>query len=499
MTTLLAAGGLVAFLGPKPSEEFPLAELVPDDALFYAGFRDWRRYEEVLSAFPGAWKEETRKRFEDAKPHLAGGTAFYVDAKGDWVWLGRLTRAASLLTGVETVGDAAVIAETVPALERFRARKGALRDLPAFRQLRSRCFLNLESFDLPGRWADWSAVGFDLEPGTPWTARGRIVYRSDRFRLYVERYVQAPRHAGPSEGRAPLDLSLTDPFLRLWDELVEELDSESRELLEREMQILRRDLLGGQDVREFLARLGPRWGFSAVPTPHGAPALVAWLDLPDEAAREKLEKLLERAAQDWKRLLLGRNQAPWVEVEKKDAFWRLHFPWQKSLRLGEAFAPAYTFSENRFVFATFAGALPAPDAKGGDAHAALDLRIPAALDLLRSAGPFLSDRTFIREAEGMAFARDLREFNPVRLAALAREKPNPVERTMYLATRRAEFLAEALAEIAKGPKYKEELARREALVATLSERLSRFERVAATGRFTGEGLEFELRAWPRAN
>src|SRR2546425_9699985 len=78
---VLFGGGLIAaFLGPRGPEEFPLAELVPADALFYAGFPDYHRLEELATKFPGVLKEEDRKRIEEAKPHLSGAVAFYIDS-----------------------------------------------------------------------------------------------------------------------------------------------------------------------------------------------------------------------------------------------------------------------------------------------------------------------------------------------------------------------------------------------------------------------------------
>ncbi|HLF93788.1 MAG TPA: hypothetical protein VJB14_10000 [Planctomycetota bacterium] len=495
LAALLGTGLLAAFLRPRPPEEFPLAELVPQDALFYAGFPDVRRFEELLSRIPGAWKEEDRRKLEEARPHLSGPIAFYLDAKGEWVGLARLTRAAAWVADVE--GDAAVFAQTPAALERFRGRTGALRDVASFRDLKSRLFLNLESFDLKGRFGDFAALGFEIEPGDPWVIRGRAAYRPDRFRLYIERYVQAPHRAGSAESGPAAQLALTDPFLRLWDDLLEGLSAEARDRVEREMQVLRRDLLDGRDVREFLGRLGPRWGLAAVPTPHGFPALVAWLDLPDDAAREMLEKLLDRAAKDNERVSRGYGQVPAIEVEKKDGHWRMKFPWAASLRLGEAFTPSYALAGNRLVVSTCAAALSPPAVGAGDAHAAVSVKVAPAIELLASAAPYLTDDAFCSEADGMALARYVREFNPLALGALARKIPDPVERAKHLEVRRAEFVAEALAEIAKGRKYQDELARRKAEIAAWGERLSWIDRIEGSGRFMGDGLRFELRARPK--
>jgi len=484
VTALAAAGLLAAFLGPRPPEEYPLAELVPQDARFYAGFVDYRRFEELVSKIPGAWKEEDKQKFERAKPHLAGAVAFYVDTKGEWVGLARLTRAAALLGDVE--GDAAVFAQTPAALERFRGRVGTIRDLPAFQRLKSRFFLSLDG--VPG---DFEALGFELECSPSWVARGRAVYRPDRYRAYLERHVPSPRRAGAGEG-----LAMSGTFPAVWDAILDALEPEPRDRVDRECQVLKRDLLAGREVRDFLGTLGPRWGAAAVPTPQGFPALVAWVELPDAAARQTMEDLLTRAGRDWERLARGRGQVPPVEVEKKEGHWRLKFPWASAFRLGDAFTPAYAFTGNRLVFSTCAATLAAPKVGEGDAHAALAVEVAPSLGLVRSMSSFLADGTFRPEADGMALARYYREFNPIALAALARKIPDPVERAKALEMRRAELAAEALAEIAKGQKYKDELARRERTVALWTERLAGIVRIAGSGRFTGAGLEFELKAGP---
>ena len=494
VTAVLAAGLLAAFLGPRGPEEFPLAELVPADALAYAGFPDTRRLEELAAKFPGAVTEEARKRFDEAKPHLSGAVAFYLDSKGEWVGLARLTRAAAAFAGATVEGDAAVFAQTPAALERRRARTGALIDVPAFRRLKSQGFVNLEALGLGGRLADFSAAGFRLEGGDPWTLRGRALYRPDRYRLYLERYVQAPRDAGAAPGGPPFQLAMTDPFLRLWDELLGELDAAERDQVDRECQLLRRDVTENRDVREILGRLGPRWGIALAP----GPALVAWVELPDAATGELLGRMIERAAADVVRQARGRSQAPPFELEKGESAWRLKIPKAPSLRLGAAFSPALAIMKNRLVITTCASALDAPGVAASGSHAELSIQVAPALELARSLVPFLADWTFRPEAEQMARARHYREYGPLSLGAIKELPRDPYERERFLAAKRREFTADALGELSRSEPYKARRTGLEHSVATWSGRLSTLDRVSWTGRFTGEGLEFELQGWPRA-
>src|SRR5438045_2664929 len=127
---LVAAAGVIVFR-PRPAERFPLSELVPADAVFYAGFPHYKELDE----FPGARAEEIRKKLEPARPHLSGGLAFYVDRSGEWVLLARLTRGSALLAGAAVENGAAVVAQTPEALARHKAREGSLADLPEFKQL----------------------------------------------------------------------------------------------------------------------------------------------------------------------------------------------------------------------------------------------------------------------------------------------------------------------------------------------------------------------------
>ena len=56
-------------LRPRPPEPFPLAELVPADAVVYAGFPDVRRLAEIPSL------EDLAARLEPARSHLSGAAA----------------------------------------------------------------------------------------------------------------------------------------------------------------------------------------------------------------------------------------------------------------------------------------------------------------------------------------------------------------------------------------------------------------------------------------
>lgn len=489
---LAAAGGGVALFRPRPIEEFPLAELVPDDAVFYAGFPDLRRFEEIAAKVPGAWTDENRKKFEEAKPHLSGALAFYLDSKGDWVGLARLTRAASAIAGGTVEDGAAIFSSHPAAIERRRARKGALADLPAFRRLGFPCFLNLASFDLEGPLSDVVAAGFRVESADPWRLQGRLAYRADRFRTFLERAVPAPLTAGVADGGPGIQWVSTDPVLRLWDEYLETLTSDERDRVDREIQILQRDLQ--RDPRDVLGSLGPRWGMALAPSPHPTPAFLAWIEIPDPATAEMLEKMLVRAAGDAERQARARGQSPFLELSKADAGWRLRFPKSPALRMGDAWSPAFRVTPDRIVFTTCEGVFDVPGPARGAAHGELRVRPAAALEMARSSLSFLTDRAFRGEADGISRARQLRESGPLALGALSRKFPDPAEREKFLVTRRAEFAAEALAEISKTDRYRDERARLERLIADWTGRLAGIERIGLTGRFTGEGFDFALDA-----
>lgn len=494
---VVVAGALAAaFFRPRGPEEFPLAELVPDDAVFYAGFPELRLFEEAAARIPGAWTEETRKKYEEAKPHLSGAIAFYVDSRGESVGLARLTRAAAVVAGSSVEGDAAVFSSSAAAIERRKTRKGALLDLPTFQRLGQPLFLNLEAMGLQGELMDFGPAGFRIEATAPWTLRGRVSYRADRYRTFLERSVQAPRCAGATADATALQCVATDPVLRIWEEFVASLSAEDRDRVEREYQLLQRDLLGGRDVRDFLKGLGPRWGFALAPTPQGPPAFQAWIELPDAATGETLEKMLVRSASDAARQAKMRGQSPFLELERAEPAWRLVFPGAAALRLGEAFTPAFRVDRDRILFSTCAAALGAPPAGTGEAHAELSIRPAAALQLARAAVPYLTDRAFRPEADSMAVARHFREYGPLSLGALSRKIPDPSEREKFLAGRRGDFVADALAELSKTDRYRGERTRLERLIETASARLAGIDRIALTARFTGEGLDVELKALP---
>src|SRR5262245_22998598 len=222
---MLLAGGVAVLavgaawlLRPRPPEPFPLAELVPADAVLYLGFPDYRE----LDRIPTPWSEEIRRQLDPARPHLAGPLAVYLDRSLQWVALARLTRASAALAGAEVRDGAAVVAQTPEALARHQAREGSLAQLPEFQALGSRYFFNLELLKLRGRFRDFSAIGFDLKPGPPFVIKGRALYRGGLFRTYLEQYVHAPRQGFP-EGRAPLQASLTEHFPRVWEEITHDL------------------------------------------------------------------------------------------------------------------------------------------------------------------------------------------------------------------------------------------------------------------------------------
>jgi len=491
---ILSAGVGALLLAPRGAEEFPLAELVPPDATFYAGFPDVAQFQAAVDRIPGAWTPEGRRRLEDAKPYLSGAVAVYLDSKGEWVWLGRLTRAAALVPGASVEGQAAVFGSPA-ALERRRTRTGTLLGLPAFQRLRCPLFLNLESLGLGGRWGEFTAAGFRPDASDPWILRGRALYRPDVYRLHLEQYVRLPRRSGSSPDGPPVGLELTDPFLRLWDDAVAELDGPDRDRVERECLALRRSVLNGQDPREVLARLGPRWGLALGP----GPTLQAWVELPDPATAQTLRAMIERAGQDADGQARRRGQAPPFELEPIPSGWRLRLPWAAALRMGEAFTPALSITKDRLVFSTSASRLEPPPSPGGASHAELRIRVGPALEVARALVGFRADRAFRSEADGIALARHLREHGPLALGSLERKFPDPYEREKFIVRRRAEFAAEALEEISRSERYRREVDRLEREIAGWSERLSGLEEITATGSYTGEGLEFELRGRPRSH
>lgn len=472
-------------LRPRPPERFPLAELVPADALFYVGFTDYKE----LEALPAAWTGEVLKKLEPARVHLAGGIALYVDKSREWVALVRLTRGSTLLADAEQ--GAAVFAQTPEALSRHKAREGALADLAEFKQLGARCFVNLERFKPRGRLRDYSAVGFDLTSTSPLTIKGRALYRGGVFRTYLEQYVQAPRR-GLMEGPAPVKATLTEAFPRLWEELVHELDAVDREKAEREAQLLSRDFLDGRSFREFLTRLGPTCGFTVEPAPGGKPALLVWVDLPDEGTRDLVAKMLHRGISDAIRVRRDRGQPPAFEVAAEGAVWRVKLSSAKALRYGDAFTPAYTFEKNRFVFSTCAALLQAPPLRTGDAHASAGVAVGPLLELLRALAPQAADDAFRGEAERKASAQLLRTYSGATLTALKKQFPDPADLAKFQESQRAQFEARALEEISKTLPWREELTRALADIEIWAQRLAPVDRVEASGRFTSEGFDFAV-------
>jgi hypothetical protein len=435
-----AGGATVALLGTRPPEEFPLADRVPSDAVLYAGFHDYRRIEELAARLPSGWTAELRRGLEEARPHLAGNAAFYLDRELEWVFLARLTRTAAALSRGETDGGAAVFAQTPAALARHRARRVPLAELEIFQELRSRLFVNLERLRLPGRLGDFRALGLELEGTDPWVLRGRARYRSAVYRLYLEEYARTPGRGAP-RGGGPVSASLAGSFARLWDDVLGALPPAERERAEREASALSRDYLGGRSLREFFLRVGPACGMTAIPSADGGlPALVAWVDLPDDGARETLARMLPRAARDAR-----------LEVREEEGVARVRFPQADALALGDAFAPCYRFEGTRLILSTSPSARSAPPVPAGDAHAAISFEIGPALQLARSLAPFLADRA-------LGSGGDLRELR-------------------------------------KTPRYAEELARQRERIETWADALGWLERAEWAGRFTGDGLAFELRAY----
>jgi len=489
---ILAAVAGVVVLRPRPIEPFPLAELVPADAVFYAGFPDYKE----LESLPGSRAQEIRQKLEPARPHLSGGLAFYVDRSGEWVLLARLTRGSALLAGAAVENGAAVVAQSPEALARHKAREGSLAELPEFKQLGSRFFFNLEPLKLRGRFRDFSAVGLDRFPGAGLTLRGRALYRGGLFRTYLEQYVQAPRHGTPG-AKGPVQVALTEHFPRVWEELTHDvLDLVDTEKAERESQILSRDFLDGRPFREFLGRLGPTWGFSIVPTPFGKPALLVWIDLPDEGTRDIAAKMVHRAIGDAIKLSRDKGQAPSFDVVMDPPLWRIKVPSARGLRYGESWAPAYTFEKNRFVFSTCASVMEIPHTPTGDAHAAIAIDVPPLMDVIRGLAPMKADDAFRQEAERKATLRGLRFFDSEMLAVLKKRFPDPSDLARFQETQKAQFEAGALDEISKTLPWQEELTRARASVEAWAEGLAWLSRASLSGRFTSDGFTFELELVP---
>ncbi len=451
---LLAAAVAALFLArPRPLEPLPLAELVPADAIAYAGFQT----PEDLEVFRTPWSQELRKRLQPARAQLTGAIAVYIDAKGEWVTLLRMTRAASLLSGAEVDGGAAVFAQSPEALSRHKARKAALADKAEFQSLGRRWYVNLESLKLPGRLGDFSALGFNARGDGALFVRGRALYKPGVYRTYIEQYVQSPRHGGLG-GDATVQLALTESFPRVWDEILQGLPKADADKAERESGVLSREYLDSRPLREFLGRLGPGCSVSLVPTAFGKPGLTVTIDLPGDATRETAMKMVERAIADGIRVRKDKGLPPLVEVEQEGAVRRLKIASSRALRYGESFSPAYVFEKDRFVFSTCAAAMDAPRTAPGDAHAAIAIDPKTLLLALRALAPLAADDKFRGGLKpGLTAAEE----------------------------------AKALEELSRTLPWQEELTRVNASIEAWSDRLSWLEHGTLSVRFTSEGADFE--------
>jgi hypothetical protein len=470
----------------------PLSELVPADVVLYLGFPDYRELDRIATP----WSEEIRRQLDPARPHLAGPLAVYLDRSHQWVALARLTRASAAMAGAEVVNGAAVAAQTPEALARHKAREGSLAELPEFQALGSRFFLNVERLKPRGRLRDFSAVGFELLSTSPFTLKGRALYRGGLFRTYLEQYVHARGH-GLGDGSAPFQASLTEHFPRVWDEILHNvLDVIDREKADRESQVLSRDYLDGRPFREFLSRLGPGCGAALVPTPHSRPALIVWIELADEKTGELVRKMIHRAINDGARVRRDRGLPPAIELADDGPVTRVKFAGSAALRLGEAFTPAYRVDKNLFVFSTCESAMTVPSSVAGDSHAASTVEVGPLLDAIRSLAPLFADEEFRPEAERKATALYLETFTPGTLVMLRKRYPDAVDLAKYQDAQKAQFTARALDDLSKTLPYQEELTRVKASIEVWADRVGWLERASWTGRFTSEGFDFELRAWP---
>jgi hypothetical protein len=488
-TALLGlAAGAAWLLRPRPPEPFPLVELVPNDAVVYAGFPDYR----LLESLPLPGKADLAKKLDPARPHLAGPVAVYVDRFGEWVCLARLTRASALVAGAEVVNGAAVVASSPEALARHREREGSIADLDAFRKLGSRIFVNLDALNFRAR-RDFPALGFELVSAEPLVLRGRALMRGELYRLYVERYLQAPRHR-PPEGA--VGAVIVEPPVRFWDDALLVLNPVEKERVERVASSLSRDFLGNRGLRDFIGRLGPSWSLRVVPTPHGAPAAVVSLDLPDPETRELLPKLLHKVGGDVGQYHRNRNEAPPFDLALQGGLWHVRFPRAAELRLGEAFSPAYAVRDGRWTFTTCADVMELPLA--GDAvQGAVRIDVPAAFALARGLLPLFVDGEFRDEAGRSADALFAKAYGPETQAALKKQMPDAAELRRFLAVQRSKLAAKALEEISKTPRGQK---KREELQAELDRwagLAAGVGRIDLDARYTAEGIELEVRATPR--
>ncbi len=477
-TLLAALGGAGAMLlRPRALEPFPLAELVPADAVLYAGVPDVQR----LAGLPGL--EDLAERLAPARAHLSGAAAVYLDRHGDWVFLARLTRLAALVAGGETENGAAVVARTPAALERHKARRRSILELDTFRRLGARIFVNLDALPFHAR-RDFSAVGLELAGTDPLVLRGRALYRGDLFRLYVEQYLQAP----PRTSTSPLGGVFVEPLSRLWDDILLGLNPVDKDRTERVATGLARDFYDGRAFRDFLQKAGGAWGVEFRP----GPTATLWLDLPDADLRDRLARMLPKMTADVAKFHKDRGEAPPWELAREGELWRIRIPRSAELRLGAAFDPAYVFRGERLLMSTSAAALEVAPSAPGPGQLALALELAPALELARSCAPLIADGAFREEAELGAAGLYTKAFTPETLAALRRQLPDPADLRKFLEARRSELRARALEELSKSPKYAEELARVRGQIDAWAGRLGRLSKIELSGRYTGEGLDLQV-------
>jgi hypothetical protein len=478
---LLGAGtAAVLLLRPRPLEPFPLAELVPADAVVYAGFPDLQR----LGTLPGL--EDLASRLEPARAHLSGPAAVYLDRHGDWVFLARLTRLAALAAGGEVENGAAVLAQTPAALARHKERRKSILELDTFRALGKTIFINLDVLRfLPRR--DFSAIGLDLVSTNPLTLSGRALYRGDLFRLYVEQYLQAPRRTSD----VPLGGIFIEPLSRLWDDLQLGLNPVDKERIDRLTSGLARDFNEGRAWRDFLRKAGGAWGVDIRSGPGGLPTATAWLDLPDVDTKDRLARMLPKLTADVAKFHKDRGEPPPFELAAEGGIWRVKVPRAAELRMGAALDPAYAFRGNRWILSTCAARLDVPDVAGDGDHLALAVDVPAALELAKACATLIADGAFREEADLAAASVFLKAFTPETMGTLKRQFPDPADLRKFLDTRRSEMRARTLEEISRSPKYAAELARVRKELDLWAGRLATLGRVELRGRYGAEGLDLQ--------
>lgn len=472
----LALGlGAAALLRPRGPEPFPLAELVPADCVVYAGVPDVQR----LAGIPGL--EDLAARLEPARAHLSGAAAVYVDRHGEWVFLARLTRLAALVADGEIENGAFITAKSPAALARHKARTRPLLELDTFRALGKTVFINLDALRFHAR-RDFAAIGFDLESVNPLRLKGRALYRGDLFRLYVEQYLHAPRRtSGASVGGV-----FIEPLARLWDDLRLGLNPVDRDRIDRLCAGLARDFNDGKPWSDFLKTAGGAWGVEVRP----GPTATLWLDLPDEDTKERLARMLPKMTADVARWHRDRGDAPPWELSAESGVWRVKVPRAAELRLG--LDPAYAFEETRWILSTRASELRVPRGTGEGRHLALNVDVPAALELARACAPLIADGAFREEADLGAASLFAKAFTAETMASIRKQFPEPADLRKFLDARRSELRARALEELARSPKHAEELARVRKAIEDVAAPLSKLARVELRGTYASEGLELDV-------